>query len=165
MDDRSGGGTLIIVRADDCAADHFLLREAVRRSSLAERIELQFVSGGEALLERVQSGAPVDLILLDLDMPDLNGHQVLDRLHTSSGDTSPPVVVFTHSPRRQDRDISMAKGAVRHMVKPTRFNELVEMVESLPIPAARPWHPGRATGVEAEPGPKFRFLVTGKNRH
>ncbi|MGR8940494.1 MAG: response regulator, partial [Gammaproteobacteria bacterium] len=56
--------------------DQELIRESLRRIFQAEGCKVSVAEGGEAALE-ILKRLPVELILLDLNMPDLDGHQVL----------------------------------------------------------------------------------------
>ena len=101
--------------------------------------------GGDAALERV-AAEPVDLVLLDLDMPGVDGRQVLERL--AAGERSPSVVVLSGSSRGPDVELcrSMASS---HVAKPERMEDLVSLLRRIVTPGA------------PEPVPPTRVVVVG----
>lgn len=75
-------------------------------------------------------GAPV-VILLDLKMPRLDGHQVLKQIKTDERLCLIPIVILTSS--REERDLAECYrlGANAYVVKPVRFVEFVEAVKHI----------------------------------
>ena len=67
-----------------------------------------------------------DVVLLDLNMPRLNGFEVLEWLHTQPD--KPEVVVFTSSQREDDRARCLALGAGDFIIKPVDLNDLKAVV-------------------------------------
>ncbi|MBA3686529.1 MAG: response regulator [Planctomycetes bacterium] len=74
---------------------------------------------------------PPDLILLDLNMPRVSGLDVLDciRHHERTHDLS--VVMMTTSNRSEDRQACRLHGADDYVVKPTSYQDLVDMLRKL----------------------------------
>nr|WP_246580678.1 response regulator [Deinococcus aestuarii] len=72
-----------------------------------------------------------DLVLLDLNMPRVNGHQVLCTMHGDQALQGVPVVVFTTSNLPEDRAASVACGAVDYVVKPGAFEAFVATINRL----------------------------------
>ncbi|GAB7190936.1 response regulator transcription factor [Kineococcus sp. NUM-3379] len=69
---------------------------------------------------------PFDLVVLDLDLPELDGFTVLRRLRQSRNDV--PVVVLTASGTVTDTVAALEGGADDYMTKPFRFEELLARV-------------------------------------
>lgn len=72
---------------------------------------------GDALLKP-------DLIFIDMNMPKLNGKQVLQALKFSGSLSDVPVVMYSTFFGEKDIEEIKALGAAHHMVKATRFDEL-----------------------------------------
>jgi len=68
-------------------------------------------------LEKAEKESP-DLILLDILMPKMNGHETLSRLKESAETRSIPVIMFTAKGRVEDVERSSYAGAVDYIVKP-----------------------------------------------
>lgn len=83
---------------------------------------VQAVNGSEALAS-VRSINP-DLILLDINMPEMDGFQVLEQLKTNRDTSSIPVVMISARSRPRDREDALFLGAVDYITKPWSEGEL-----------------------------------------
>ena len=79
---------------------------------------------GEAAL----AAKPVDLVLLDLGLPDMDGYEVCRRLR---GESSVPVIVVTARADETDRVIGLELGADDYIVKPFGFRELLARIRAV----------------------------------
>jgi signal transduction histidine kinase/CheY-like chemotaxis protein len=90
-------------------------------------------TGGEGLAA-VEKLHP-DLLILDLDLPDISGWTMLEKLADRGRQSFVPVIVATVS---EDRGRALAMGACELITKPVQKSKLVEMVEAhLSAPPAR----------------------------
>jgi len=121
----SQGRPLILV-ADDRASSRELLRTVLERAGYAV-IEAE---DGEAAVERAHSGNP-DLILLDLQMPKLDGYGVLAKLRSEERFRTVPVLALTASAMSGDREKIMAAGFTDYLSKPAGPDLLREAVARL----------------------------------
>lgn len=125
--------TLDVVVAEDDAHDQMLMVMAAQDAG--SDIEFGFVSDGEQLLDllrhRAAAGTQPDLVVLDMRMPKLDGHEVLDALRQEPAIGPRIVGVFSSSYRQQDIEKSIEKGAAWHEVKPSKFEDLVEFVNRI----------------------------------
>jgi len=92
-----------------------------------------FASGREFLEKYDSSGR--GCIVLDLQMPDISGFQLLDTLR-ALGNTI-PVVIFTGRTDPITKNFAERSGAAALLAKPVDHNELVELVQSLINPNPR----------------------------
>lgn len=126
------GGVLLYV--EDEEASVFLFETTLR--DLGRDIDFHRVADGEqavAFLRKDGSYAAAprpDLILLDLNLPKLNGLQVLAKIQGDDALKSIPVVIFTSSSLSTDRRRSLALGAKDYLVKPTSLDGFVEIVKN-----------------------------------
>jgi two-component system chemotaxis sensor kinase CheA len=91
--------------------------------SLARRTRLRVVeavNGREALSK--MAGSPPDLILTDLDMPIMDGFELIAKVRADPGLRETPVVVLTTRGSDADKRRAMAAGADAYLVK-SEFNE------------------------------------------
>ena len=127
-----------VLLVEDNPADQNLTRRALARGVI--HCDLRVVSNGEEamdyLLQRAQFTDPAscprpDLILLDLNMPRLDGKQVLERMKADSNLDTMPVVVLTTS--RQDEDVvrSYKLGCNSFIQKPIQIQDFVAALEQL----------------------------------
>jgi len=124
-----------ILLIEDSASEADLMRIA-----LAEKwpgCTLRVVSDGEQALALLHEGPVPDLVLLDLNLPRLHGHEVLAALRASRVPEVRrlPVVVLSTSTDPEDVLRSHELFASSHIVKPQGIEGLFEMTESI----ARYW--------------------------
>ena len=111
------------------------------RLALAEKLpgaRLSVAADGEAALARLrEDGSPPDLMLLDLNLPRLSGHEVLAAVRESDDPRIRrlPVVVLTSSQQEDDVRRSYELGASSHVAKPDDIDQLFALIEAL----ARYW--------------------------
>jgi len=115
--------TVLII--DDSDDVHRLLRVRLRSE------ELEFISahGGAEGLEKVARHSP-SLIILDLDMPDVDGLDVLRRLKAESATQDIPVIVLSGQHTPQDKVVAFDLGAIDYVTKPFELTELRVRVRS-----------------------------------
>lgn len=103
----------LILIADDRASSRELLRIVLERAGYAI-IEAE---DGEAAVEQALTANP-DLILLDLQMPRLDGYGVLAKLRSNPRFTNTPVLALTASAMSGDREKILAAGFTEYLSKP-----------------------------------------------
>jgi CheY-like chemotaxis protein len=117
--------TLILI-ADDRASSRELLRLVLERAGYAV-IEAE---DGHQALDRARSECP-DLVLLDLQMPGLDGYGVLAALRSEARFENVPVLALTASAMRGDRERILAAGFTDYLAKPAGPEVLRETVARL----------------------------------
>ena len=128
---RPAGEQRVLVVDDnrDAAETMAMLLEALGyRSSVAH--------GGLAAIEAVKSQDP-DVVLLDIGLPDLSGHEVARRLRAEMINP-PPLIAVTGYGQASDRDTSLEAGFRAHLTKPVDVDRLSALLERLLEPAPRP---------------------------
>jgi phosphate regulon transcriptional regulator PhoB len=103
-------------------------------------------SGAEAL--RLAHGAPPDLVLLDLMLPEMDGLEVCRRLRGDPVTQAIPIVMLTARGDEVDRVLGLEMGADDYVVKPFSPRELVARIRAVlrrtrPAPEAAPITVGR----------------------
>lgn len=123
-----------IVMVDDDEEDIFIMRRVLRRAGLREG-GFHALPGGPELLAYLKHHQPrsedpesPDLILLDINMPRMNGFEVLDKLRRQSTTRRIPVIVFSTSARELDIKRSLRLGARDYIVKPQEAGEFDQAV-------------------------------------
>ena len=96
--------------------DDRFLRKAAETTLKQQGYTVITAADGEEAL-RVARSAPLDLILLDLIMPKLNGFQVLDALKKDPSTTHIPVIILSDLGQDQDVHQAMEAGATAYFIK------------------------------------------------
>ena len=89
------------------------------RASLSELPGAAFTEAGSGL-EAIESLAlgPIDMMVLDLNMPDMHGIEVLTFIRSHGAYQRLPVVVLTTRGDDESRDAAIKAGATRYLTKP-----------------------------------------------
>jgi two-component system response regulator len=132
--------TKLILLVEDNADDEMLLLRALKKNRINNRVVV-VRDGVEALDYLFSTGAYAEnelkdlpqLILLDLKLPKIGGHEVLKRLRADERTKYIPVVVLTSSTEERDIITSYDSGANGFVQKPVDFNEFVEVANQLGV--------------------------------
>lgn len=115
----------VFVVDDDEQLGRFLERLLSSTGHAVERFET-----GEAAIERVRSGE-ADLVLLDLNLPDLSGLEVLEAIRSDPATRLLPVVMMTGQATDADKLRAQAAGVTDFVLKPITAAELLPRVRAL----------------------------------
>ncbi|WP_276374631.1 response regulator [Chryseolinea sp. H1M3-3] len=126
--EREGYHTIFL--AEDDEDDQELIRLAFTTLKLKHQLEI--VNNGQEMLDALdgQSTLPC-LIILDLNMPILNGIQTLKELKENPRFTKIPKVILTTSDSEENKSKCYSYGATGYFVKPSRMTEIVTTVEKI----------------------------------
>jgi putative two-component system response regulator len=120
----TSAGRIFIV--DDDAAIRDLLRKLLQPAGYDVR---EFDSAVPAL-ESIKS-EPVDLVFLDIDLPDLSGHYVLEVIRADPETRLLPIVMLTGRATKEDKIRASREGVTDFLAKPFSPEELLPRVRSL----------------------------------
>lgn len=128
----------VILLVEDNPDDQALTLRALKKNNIrnpvvvvedgVEALDYLFATGSFA--DRDANDPPM-LVLLDLKLPKVDGHQVLSRLRQDSRTELVPVVILTSS--REERDLieGYRSGANSYIQKPVDFDDFIEAVRQL----------------------------------
>lgn len=124
----SAGPILLVEDSED---DIELTRRAFRRNNLKNTLVVAR-DGAEALAHLFESDADLpEMVLLDLKLPKIDGHEVLRRIRANERTRLLPVVVLTSSNEQRDLVESYSEGANSYVRKPVDFEQFVDAVRQL----------------------------------
>ncbi len=120
-----------ILLVEDDRVDAMTVKRAFRDLNVSN--PLQIVKNGEEALQYLQSpGAPKPcIILLDLNMPKMNGLEFLKVVKNDENLRRIPVIVLTTSKTEQDRIGTYNLGVAGYMIKPVDYLQFVETVRTI----------------------------------
>jgi CheY-like chemotaxis protein len=130
--------SVVILMADDDPDDRLLCKEAMEEGRLLN--ELRFVEDGVELMDYLlgqgiyaepESAPRPGLILLDLNMPKMDGREALAAIKSHPDLRRIPVVIMTTSQAEEDITRSYDLGANSFITKPVTFDRLVQLMKTL----------------------------------
>jgi two-component system, chemotaxis family, response regulator Rcp1 len=153
MDTPAPRTPLTIIVVEDNPLDIYLIRWVLTAHALAH--ELQVIDNGDRAMDYVNQLAHEErrrsptIMLLDLNLPQRDGREILQRVKAIPHGSDVRVVVVTSSNNAADRQETLALGADAYFVKPyhlTEFMQLGDLIKGLAFGESRlPWHAlGRA---------------------
>ena len=120
---RLAGVRLLLV--DDNPANQQVASELLGNDGA--RVEV--VGSGALAIEAVSRGGPLpDLILMDIQMPEMDGYQATRAIQRLLGAGSPPIVAMTANAMAADRVAALAAGMVDHVGKPFDLSQLIDVI-------------------------------------
>jgi len=90
---------------------------------------------GEEALAKIVADPEIDLVLLDINMPKMNGFEVLRELGARGLVPALRVIVVTTEGRDEDAQRGLAAGAAAYLTKPFRADQVRAAIEALPEPS------------------------------
>jgi len=122
-----------ILLVEDDEADIMLAQRAFERANIWNKMDV-VRSGQEALDYIFNQGTFTDrtkyprpgLILLDLNLPGIDGREVLDKLHKDSHMKTIPVVIVSTSDYERDIEYGRAREVQHYLIKPIQVDNIME---------------------------------------
>jgi CheY-like chemotaxis protein len=129
--------TFFIVIADDDLDDQYIIEQALQETNI--KFNLVLFSNGLELMnflgrkenEDGTEAVKPDLVLMDLNMPLLDGYGALQQIKTSDGLRNIPVYVLSTSRFDYDKEKSLQMGATGFYSKPYQFDELKLVIKEI----------------------------------
>ena len=121
---------VVILLAEDNAADAYLIKEALRRAGLEYVLDV-FAHGDDAMRHIESIGKPgsgllcPDVFIVDLNLPGVGGQEILQGIRLRYRDV--PVIIFTSSEVPADVQRVLAAGATRYFRKPSDLSQFLEI--------------------------------------
>ncbi|WP_158253610.1 response regulator [Chromobacterium alticapitis] len=119
---RLAGMRLLLV--EDNATNQQVARELLQN----EGASVTVADCGQAALAAIESSPRFDLVLMDIQMPDMDGHEATRRLRARFPADQLPIVAMTANAMPADRELAMAAGMNDHVGKPFDLNQLVDVI-------------------------------------
>jgi CheY-like chemotaxis protein len=121
-----------VLVVDDDEADLALIREALDAHRVPSQVHI--ARDGVEALQYLRGGVPAgrpDMILLDLNMPRMDGREVLTAVKQDPGLADIPIVVFTTSGQPGDIAASYSRHANAYVTKPLDLDDFTAAVDCI----------------------------------
>ena len=118
-------GNIHVLAAEDNLLNQKLLEAIFERMS----IDLMIVNNGQEALDELQKGT-FDLVLMDIQMPVMDGHTAIKKIRNSISQTIPIITMTAHA-MVGEKEECLSIGANSYISKPFRENELLQAISTL----------------------------------
>ena len=108
--------TILVV--DDMTTTLLLIHDLLK-----DTYEVKIAKSGTKALEILESPNDIDLILLDIEMPDINGYDVCKRIKNNEQTKNIPIIFITGRTSQEDEEYGLNLGAIDYITKP--FNKAI----------------------------------------
>jgi two-component system response regulator len=121
-----------VLVVEDDGSYRWVLRRLLE-SAFGDEISVEEAPNGDAAFERVDSGPPLDLVLLDLSLPGHNGFEILEHLRANERTRRVPVIVVTSSQEESDVRRAYELGANSFVSKSDSPEKTLQRLRLLPV--------------------------------
>jgi CheY-like chemotaxis protein len=119
-----------IIVVDDDREDHLIMNDYFDMFALADKVKyFQNGSQGLSYLTGTEDKELPDLILLDLNMPIMNGTQMLIQVKRDPRLKDIPVIIYSTSENETEKRKCLSFGALDYVVKPSSYDAGFKMVQ------------------------------------
>ena len=112
---------------DDSATTRMLISLTLKKEGVYRIVE---VSNGREAVDKL-TVEPVDCVLTDINMPQMNGLDLISYIRSQHREPKLPIIVITTQGEEEARDKGTAQGANAYLTKPISGPKLVSLVKEL----------------------------------
>jgi CheY-like chemotaxis protein/two-component sensor histidine kinase len=125
IDDSMLAGKKVLVVDDD-------IRNIFALTAMLERHAMEVISvdSGQEALDTLQARDDIDVALVDVMMPEMDGYQTMSRMRLMSSFRERPIIALTAKAMKGDREKCIDAGASDYIAKPVNTLELMSMLKS-----------------------------------
>jgi CheY-like chemotaxis protein len=113
-----------VLIADDDVRNVFALASVLERQGM----EVQFAENGNEAIATLQADPSIDLVLMDIMMPELDGYEAMRRIRQQPEFAKLPIISLTAKAMKGDREKSIASGASDYITKPVDTDQLLSLM-------------------------------------
>jgi two-component system response regulator len=124
---------LKIVVVDDDTDDMQLMQHAANEAKLTN--PMVYLEGGVQLFDLLK-GPDLDsigIIMLDLNMPGMDGREIIRLMKLHNEWKKIPVIIFSTSDSKDDVKLTYSSGAASYIKKPLSFSKLVSILQAIKV--------------------------------
>jgi len=118
-----------LLLVDDSATMRKIVIRSLAQAGFEPEVVLEAGNGAEAL--EVLKSNEVDLILSDINMPEMNGLELLEKVKADASHSNTPVVMVTSEGSPTIIEQAMSSGAAGHIQKPFNADKIKEVIGPL----------------------------------
>lgn len=117
-------GSKILIVDDD-------IRNVFALSSVLENYKIQVVvaENGREGVETLESTPDIDLVLMDIMMPEMDGYEAMQMIRSMPKHHNLPIIALTAKAMKDDREKCIEAGASDYITKPVNINQLISLLQ------------------------------------
>jgi two-component system chemotaxis response regulator CheY len=116
-----------VLLVEDSASTRAFVRTALASSAALGALEVAEAASGFDALRLLPRGA-WDLVITDINMPDINGLELISFIRKSEAHRDTPILVISTASSERDRERGLTLGASAYLIKPFTAQALVDQV-------------------------------------
>jgi len=113
-----------VLVVDDDVRNVFALTSALE----ANGMEVRFAENGREAIEALDADPRVDVVLMDVMMPEMDGHEATRAIRERPQFERLPIIALTANAMKGDRERSIASGASDYITKPVDTDQLLSLL-------------------------------------
>jgi CheY-like chemotaxis protein len=113
-----------VLVADDDVRNTFALAAVLEEHGMS----VVYAENGREAIEQLEANGDVDLVLMDIMMPELDGYEAMKRIRQNERFQKLPIISLTAKAMKGDREKSIAAGASDYITKPVDTDQLLSLM-------------------------------------
>jgi CheY-like chemotaxis protein len=113
-----------VLVVDDDVRNIFALTAVLEQHQMS----VVFAENGQEALDKLQSEDGIDLVLMDIMMPEMDGYEAIRRVRTEPRFERLPIIALTAKAMKGDRDKCIEVGASDYITKPVDPDQLLSLL-------------------------------------
>jgi CheY-like chemotaxis protein len=103
-----------------------------------QKMEVLYAENGKAGIDTLSANPDIDIVLMDVMMPEMDGYQTMQAIRADPKHQSLPIIAVTAKALKDDREKCIDAGASDYLPKPVDPDKLVELMRLWAVPRPRP---------------------------